>query len=93
MNFIELHKQTIIKVFDLNYFTNTFLELFDSDNADAWKHLMELTDPVEICNFWNDFWEALPDNLAIRVPPFFDVCELAEGSYVYEKSDEYRDSL
>ena len=88
MNFIELHKQTVIKVFDLNYFTNIFLSLltsrpYSTDSAGNYTYLLDLTDPVEICNFWNDFWEALPDNMSIRVDPFFDVCELAEGSYVY----------
>lgn len=36
------------------------------------------TPRAELIQFWNAFWEALPDSSSIRRPPFFRVCDLAE---------------
>lgn len=36
------------------------------------------TDAERIGEFWQDFWEALPEDSSIRTAPFFTVCDLAE---------------
>lgn len=39
----------------------------------------QCTTPRQVLEPFQDFWEALPDARAIRRPPFFQVCDLAEA--------------
>jgi len=47
---------------------------------DAAEQYMRQSSDSEICAFWNDIYFALPDNAGIRQPPFFRLCDLAEGT-------------
>ena len=51
----------------------------------------DLTNPFEICRFWNDFWFLLPDHGKIRHGPFFDICDMAEGEYLDDFDNNYSD--
>lgn len=46
---------------------------------------IEILRPEDVCSFWNNVWTALPDSPEIRRPPFFQICDLAEGDYLEEE--------
>ena len=101
-NVLQFHKDTLKRVFVENYYPRVFLDQFKKDHKtpeSMFEEYSSICDLEYICEFWNKFWAALPDNSAIRTGPFFDICDLAEGSYLetgdyeYEQTEDYRNSL
>ena len=78
-SYVDHHMETIGEVFAQDYYVKIFLKIVESKNSTVEK-ILALDNADEICTFWNDFWFALPDNMSIRREPFFEVCDLAEGS-------------
>lgn len=74
---IATHRECISAVYIQQYYVDHFLQV-----VEMYPDAELLTNPYEICSFWNEFWESLPDTPEIRRPPFFMICDLAEGSYL-----------
>lgn len=69
------HRVLVDKVFANDYYLNLFRPLHAE-----WSGF-ELT-PKEINSFWSTFWETLPDSRSIHRVPFYEICDMAEGSYL-----------
>jgi hypothetical protein len=55
------------------YYTHIYFALKEKK-----KFILTEANDVEINNFFNEFWFALPDNKSIRTPTFFKVCDICE---------------
>lgn len=82
-NVVEYHKLVLERVLAYDYFVYLLTAV-----QKTYPDHEHLTDPNEICMFWNEFWGKLPDSPSIRRDPFFDICEMAEGSYLEGFDDE-----
>jgi hypothetical protein len=78
----EMHKQAIQAIYSTDY----YVEIFHKIASFSPEKVYDMEDEVKICDFWNTFWFALPDNKNIRREPFFLICDLAEGGYLEESS-------
>jgi hypothetical protein len=67
-----------LEVLELCKSEDYYLRVVDS----ALKKYPNIETPEEICCFWNDVWYGLPDTMAIRRKPFWEICNLAEGEYL-----------
>lgn len=76
----NLHNSCVEAVLENDYFISHFNFVKDNTPVDE-------NDPISICKFWNKFWDVLPDTPLIRRIPFYQICDLAEGSYL-EPDDE-----
>jgi len=81
-----MHVSVIDKVFMKDYYVSIFSRVLESKNMSL-EQLVDMNDPEAICTFWNVFWFALPDSMNIRREPFFEICDLAEGSYLIPEDD------
>lgn len=74
-------KDVIAAVYKEKYFVVEFeAALADHKMTVANANDCEYTDN-QIVNMCNDFWEGLPDSPAIRRPPFFQLCDIAENIF------------
>ena len=101
-NVLQFHEDTLCRIINEDYYPNVFMGLAHNKKIqfnELISGLSQMEDLEKICSFWNEFWNALPDHPAIRTGPFFDICDLAEGSYLetgdyeYEQTEDYRNSL
>lgn len=81
-NVVEAHQKCIADIAAYDYYAHIYRKL--SEAVDP----VTITDPAAICGFWNDFWCALPDHMAIHRNPFDLICDIAEGSYLDEDIEE-----
>jgi hypothetical protein len=69
------------KVVDLVYAHDYYIHIFNAVRKSYADRNMKTNTPY----FWHDFWVDLPDTLAIRRAPFFQICDLAERIYDTER--------
>lgn len=86
--YIRMHRNCFEAVYANDYYINLFEEIIHNSGYIYPCNLLEEPNSSHICSFWNDFWFALPDNAAIRRPPFFSICEMAEYDYREPIEDE-----
>jgi hypothetical protein len=77
-NIVEEHQKLIKAIYDYDYFVVTYERAKNS-------FILDLSSPPQICEFWYHFWRMLPTTETILRPPFYRVCDLAEGSYLYKE--------
>lgn len=82
-NVVEYHKLVLERVLAYDYFVYIL-----SAVQKTYPECENYTDPNQICVFWNEFWGQLPDTPTIRRDPFYDICDMAEGSYLEEYDEE-----
>lgn len=74
----EKHKQLVDKCFSEEYYVG-ILDVLEGGFPSV--ETMTLDD---ISSFWNKFWWCLPDSRSIHRPPFNEICDMAEGSYLQQ---------
>ena len=76
---LEVHKSTINRVVDENYYLEHFQEV-----SKRYPEIHLESDPRVIQDFWDEYWFSLPDTPEIHDNTvFYDICDLAAGD-VYE---------
>lgn len=81
-NITDKHKETMDSVYATNYYTSIFNKL-----KEFYPNIENETDFRQIVNFWDDFWNQLPDTKEIRRFPFFDICDIAENIFVMDDEE------
>jgi hypothetical protein len=72
---LESHRDTLAACYFEQYYVHI---------VDHFAKTMQVKTEGDVYAFWNRVWDALPDSPAIRRSPFFQICDLAEGSYLDE---------
>ena len=75
--YIELHKKTLDAICERDYYVDKFVAIL-TKNGLTFESFTDTQDAALVNKIWNRFWMELPDSKSIRVPPFFDICTLAE---------------
>lgn len=68
------------KIYDTGYWPQRYevcLKSLKITTSDVEK---KTASEEKLCELWNEFWFAIPDNASIRIDPFFDICNLCEQS-------------
>ena len=76
---IELHNRVLRLIYVQEYYCHIAERL---KALPSFKNIETTKSTAKIWLFWNEFWERLPDAEYIRTPIFFQICDLAEGSYL-----------
>lgn len=80
---VQLHKTVLSRVYSEEYYPHVAERLKE---AVQFKDIEKTKSTTLIWLFWNAFWNALPDKPYIRTQLFFNICDLAEGSYLTPES-------
>lgn len=67
-------------IFKEKYYVDLYLKVLGKNNMSTASIDQSEFSNKAIIKMTNDFWKALPDDKAIRRPPFFQLCDIAEGS-------------
>lgn len=79
----DAHTSTLDSVYTEQYYVSVMDDLLLSHGMSI-EAAYKMTNANQICSFWHEFWNMLPDVPAIQRKPFYAVCDLAEGSYLYD---------
>lgn len=83
---LDLHSQTLQDIIEQEYYLDQLYETLEHMGVSL-ENAYHITDPGLIQQFWNYYWFRLPDSKDIRRGPFFSICDLAEGDYLYEEDE------
>lgn len=77
-NLIDEHQKLVKAIYEYDYFVSTF------ERAQA-TYMLDMSDKYQIRGFWHHFWYMLPSTPSIQRDPFNRICDMAEGSYLYDE--------
>lgn len=82
MNIIELNKQFMAdpecRQYLIEYSAALSRAMIETHQFETLQDVALSTDPEAVGEFYQRFWENLPDNKAIRTQPFFIICSICE---------------
>ena len=91
LNVLADHCHCVDEVYANEYYIPLFELTLQQKNLNK-ETVKQFQTVNEVFKFWNMFWFNLPDHKSIRVHPFFLICDLAEGDYLYD-SDHFDDEI
>lgn len=77
-NLIDKHRKLVKAIYEYDYFVSTFERAQET-------YILDLSDKNQIHGFWQHFWYMLPNAPSIQRDPFNRICDMAEGSYLYDE--------
>ncbi len=90
---VRLHKQFFEEEQNVQYLLRWFYQTKRALAVTTYTALEEFRiceDFKNIGNFYQTFWEELPDNISIHCGPFYLICDIAElYTCLYEDDEDY----